>query len=247
MTSSSKTLRISDFLSALLILICAPLASASSSFSVEVDYCSGSADVPFTILDASIYCENGCSWGSSAEVSGVFEIQDGLPTQYPNITVKAWARTIYSGTLSLCDGDLTSIAQGENNETATCPDAGVYEFSTYATLPEPKAWKFTSSLYISISTLFDFVDEEVVCSFSVISSNSFTDRFTNNNKKKKKNNNSRNYSNRNYIASGAVLAAGLAYGVRRRRRRIAAQDDCDDIHTNVMSRFDLMSNSKATP
>ncbi len=223
----------SSIFSLLILLICGHITTASSSFSVEVDYCSGSADYAFTLLDASIDCSGGCSWGSSAQLSGVFEIQDELATMYPNVTIKAWARTLFSDTINLCSsGNLTSVY---SNDTATCPESGIYEFSTYTTLPQPTAWKFTSNLYITVSTLFDFYDEDVVCTLSVISSNSFTNRFSSN-------------DNSSFIASGAILLAGFAvHGFRKRRRRIAAEDNCDDIHASVMSRFDLMTNSKATP
>ena len=180
-------------------------------------------------MSRKVDCSSGCSWGSQALIYGNFTIYDSSLNIYPNVTVSAWGQEAFASQIDLCDGSGSSTNSSNAYWYKTdCPSEGTYKFSSYATLPNPSQWRFSASMFVTVSSIFDFDDEVVVCTFNVFSTTYCNgDGYGNSN----------NSYNAYFITSGAVVSFGaVAHGIRRRRRRIATAHDCNDIHKAVMSR-----------
>ncbi len=189
-----------------LFLLLAPCANAGQQFSVSVDACSGSGDT-FSLDSVSIVCDGFCYWGSTASFQGTFTIgESGVYTQYPTLSAKAWGMEIYnsnnSSSLDLC-GNVQSTSGG------SCPSEGTYTFVANATLPQSKSFSvFSSSMHMTVATLFDFTDEEVICSFSVTSTNWMFSSSTS--------------------SAAMFLFLGAAFCAKKRRRVVTSEDQAND-------------------
>ena len=92
---------------------------------------------------------------------------------------------------------------------------------------------FTRFFQETVSTFIDFGDETTVCSFSISSRNNG-------------NSSSSSSSSSAYIASSAVLFFGAAFGMRKRRLRLAtAVENVDSIREEgSVTSFELLEMEK---
>ncbi len=202
------------------------VALGDSQLSVNLKSCSGDTQM-FTVVSAGIICDNYCTWGSEASLQGTYSIgYYGLDNESPLITASAWGITVFNRTVDICDNGHVSSSSG-----STCPASGSYTFSTHARLPNAptNSWVSSFASYISISVVtdIDFGDDFVQCSFVVSGST---------------------YNNSSaYFISGAILFSGLmAFGMAKRRRRIATEGDIREKLAPRFHSFETMEQEAGT-
>ncbi len=202
-----QTLKFMNFF--LFIALTLLQSTHASQFLVAIDSCSGSGDT-FSIDSVSVSCSSGyCSWGSNAVLSGKFTIGDsGVETQYPTLSARAWGLQIYNS-----DSNSTSDFNLCGNTTSTtgssCPNSGTYKFGVATTLPNPRTFSvFSSSMKATVVTIFDFEDENVVCSFSVTSSSMWSSSST---------------------SAAAFLVVGAALYMKKRRRVVTLGEHRNEV------------------
>lgn len=116
-------------------------------------------------------------------------------------------------TLDLCENVNATSSSG------SCPDAGTYSFRVNATLPNPKTFSvFSSSFHMTVVTIFDFGDEDVLCSFSVTSRNYMYGGSSG--------------SSGTTTVSAVFLFLGAAICMKKRRRVVSSSDE-DQEHEHV--------------
>lgn len=229
------------------------LVHAYSKLYASINSCtSSSSSNSFQLNDIYLNCgSSSCSWGSNALVEGMFTIgENGLETQYPNMTIDAWGSSSYQDVFDICGGNTTDYRTSQYqylyqaySHTDKCPESGIYNFSTYVQLPRPSSWKaiFTRKFSSNVSAYLDFDGgEEYQCYIAVTSyyvpSTSSTssasgedDHDHDDHKDGYDWNDTSWYSS--YITSGAILVIGggsMFYGVlRHKRRQVRTLDSYD--------------------
>jgi hypothetical protein len=199
------------------VLFC--FANATTHFTIAPDGVSCSGD--FEIVLTSVGCDNYCTWGSDVKLSGYATINNDLPSEVAQVTVKAANMvTIYDKEANFCDC-LSS------DSDATCPSAGAYTFEESAfTLPgNGDSWYSTNGYWgasVSIKAIFDFDGSKTTCTTTVeLSKNS-------------------GYT----MVGSAVLLLGLAGGALGIRRRRVASIQLGE-EEGTQSHFEMMTNDAA--
>eukprot|EP00558_Chaetoceros_sp_UNC1202_P006305 CAMPEP_0197243064 /NCGR_PEP_ID=MMETSP1429-20130617/8625_1 /TAXON_ID=49237 /ORGANISM="Chaetoceros sp., Strain UNC1202" /LENGTH=285 /DNA_ID=CAMNT_0042703203 /DNA_START=41 /DNA_END=898 /DNA_ORIENTATION=+ len=140
------------------------LASATSTLTVSVTSCSGDLDV-FTVSRVGIACDDSCTWGADAYLTGAFTISDSLSTNSPLTTTKIWGIQVDEQNADLCGSGTSTTGAGYY-----CPSIGTYSFGTDITLPgNTNGWYNSLTKYVSIkvTSTFDFGSSQVQCIFSI--------------------------------------------------------------------------------
>mmetsp|Transcript_7222 Transcript_7222/g.13718 ORF Transcript_7222/g.13718 Transcript_7222/m.13718 type:complete len:241 (+) Transcript_7222:113-835(+) len=216
----------------------------ASNFTVALYKCKGDTDV--VMLDsATITCDGSeyCTWGSVAQVSGAFTIQEDLESSVAEVKAKAFGNKYFDDEIDICN-----YVQGPTiPEGLTCPAAGTYGYSTEITLPvDPKEkWynKFLYKTYGKKEVKFDFeeIDAKVKCKIYMYMEGS-TEKEKKGKKKSKKS--SYDDDDEDYVTAGAALVivgAAAAFGINKRRRIVTGSGALlgeDQIGSN----FEMMGN-----
>mmetsp|Transcript_7217 Transcript_7217/g.13713 ORF Transcript_7217/g.13713 Transcript_7217/m.13713 type:complete len:246 (+) Transcript_7217:113-850(+) len=223
----------------------------ASNFTVALYKCKGDTDV--VMLDsATITCDGSeyCTWGSVAQVSGAFTIQEDLESSVAEVKAKAFGNKYFDDEIDICN-----YVQGPTiPEGLTCPAAGTYGYSTEFTLPEEAKkkwyhWFIKKSYYGKNEVKFDFeeIDAKVKCKFKVYAEGSEKKKGK---KKKKSKKSSYDDDDEDYVTSAAALVivgAAAAFGINKRRRIFTAGGLSDEMNDGeATSDFEMMGNKDST-
>jgi hypothetical protein len=229
-----------------LLLLSISYAKASN-FTVALEKCKGDTDV-IHLDSLSITCDGSeyCTWGSVADLKGVFTIQFDLESSIADIKAKAFGyKKKYEGI------DICSYVDNSLNPDVSCPNAGTYSFDIPVTLPEEakERWyhKFIKKTYYGKNDVkFDFeeIDTDVKCKAKVYAEGS--EKKKGKKKKKKKSKSSDDDDDDDYVTSAAALVlvgAAAAFGINR-RRRVETIGSSEGHDGEATSDFEMMGNNK---
>lgn len=212
-----------------LFFLCIPFVKATN---FTVVYKRSQGDTSFVKMDsATVTCDGSsyCTWGSTAQVSGVFTIGTNLSSSTSEIITRGFGyRNTTYDEVDICDYVDSSLYGSE------CPAAGTYGFSTEVTIPEgvKESW-YTSFLEntfgkFELKFIFEDDDASVKCIFRLFTENS--------------------RRNRNRMNAGALLfvgAAAAAFGAKKRRRIVTAGSE-ELLDGEVSSNFEMMDTKHQT-
>mmetsp|Transcript_4817 Transcript_4817/g.9186 ORF Transcript_4817/g.9186 Transcript_4817/m.9186 type:complete len:226 (+) Transcript_4817:109-786(+) len=201
----------------------------ANNFTVVYKRCKGDTDV-IKVDSATVTCDDSayCTWGSVAQVSGVFTILEDLTSSTADIVTRGFGyRNDTYEEVDICDYVESSF------DGAECPDAGTYSFSTQATFPSDvhESWysSFLENTFGKYEFKLSFEEDDIFvkCIFRL---------FTENSKR-----------NRNNVNAGALIFVGVvaaAFGVTKRRRTIVSTSSEALLDGDVVSsNFEMMDRS----